>query len=43
MVVSGAVSLDKAVEAVDLPTIILLYALMVLSAQLRLGGFCDYL
>jgi Na+/H+ antiporter NhaD/arsenite permease-like protein len=39
MVVSGAVSLDKAVEAVDLPTIILLYALMVLSAQLRLGGF----
>ena len=39
MVVSGAVSLDHAVEAVDLPTIILLYALMVLSAQLRLGGF----
>jgi Na+/H+ antiporter NhaD/arsenite permease-like protein len=39
MVVSGAVSLGKAVEAVDLPTILLLYALMVLSAQLRLGGF----
>ena len=39
MVVTGAVSLDNAVEAVDLPTIILLYALMVLSAQLRLGGF----
>jgi len=39
MVVSGAVSLDNAVKAVDLPTIILLYALMVLSAQLRLGGF----
>jgi len=39
MVVSGAVSLVKAVAAVDLPTILLLYALMVLSAQLRLGGF----
>lgn len=39
MVVTGAVSLDNAVKAVDLPTIILLYALMVLSAQLRLGGF----
>ncbi|UCD80405.1 MAG: anion transporter, partial [Desulfobacterales bacterium] len=39
MVVGGAVSLDNALAAVDLPTIILLYALMVLSAQLRLGGF----
>jgi Na+/H+ antiporter NhaD/arsenite permease-like protein len=39
MIVSGAVSLGKAVEAVDLPTILLLYALMVVSAQLRLGGF----
>lgn len=39
MVVSGAVPIDQAVAAVDLPTIILLYALMVLSAQLRLGGF----
>jgi len=39
MVVSGAVPIDNAVAAVDLPTIILLFALMVLSAQLRLGGF----
>ena len=39
MITSGAVSVVKAVEAVDLPTILLLYALMVLSAQLRLGGF----
>ena len=39
MVVSGAVPLHSAMEAIDLPTIILLYALMVLSAQLRLGGF----
>ncbi|MEW6593358.1 MAG: anion transporter [Thermodesulfobacteriota bacterium] len=39
MVVSGAVPLPEAVGAIDLPTIILLYALMVVSAQLRLGGF----
>ncbi len=39
MVVSGAVPLNEAVAAIDLPTIILLYALMVVSAQLRLGGF----
>ena len=39
MIVSGAVPLAEAMAAIDLPTIILLYALMVLSAQLRLGGF----
>ncbi|OGQ98814.1 MAG: anion transporter [Deltaproteobacteria bacterium RIFOXYD12_FULL_55_16] len=39
MIVSGAVPLGEAMAAIDLPTIILLYALMVLSAQLRLGGF----
>ncbi|HSR36824.1 MAG TPA: anion transporter [Desulfurivibrionaceae bacterium] len=39
MVVSGAVPLPEAIGAIDLPTIILLYALMVVSAQLRLGGF----
>lgn len=39
MVVSGALSLTNAVTAIDVPTIILLYALMVVSAQLRLGGF----
>lgn len=39
MIVSGAVPLAEAVAAIDLPTIILLYALMVISAQLRLGGF----
>lgn len=39
MIVSGAVPLGEAMGAIDLPTIILLYALMVLSAQLRLGGF----
>jgi len=39
MIVSGSVPLPEAVAAIDLPTILLLYALMVLSAQLRLGGF----
>ena len=39
MIASGAVPLTEAMAAIDLPTIILLYALMVLSARLRLGGF----
>lgn len=39
MVVAGIVSIDEAVRSIDFPTIILLYALMVVSAQLRLGGF----
>jgi Na+/H+ antiporter NhaD/arsenite permease-like protein len=39
MIVGGAVSFPQAVQAVDLPTVVLLYALMVVSAQLRLGGF----
>ena len=39
MVVFGVLSLESAVKAIDLPTILLLYALMIISAQLRLGGF----
>ncbi len=39
MVVFGVVTLEGAVGAIDLPTILLLYSLMILSAQLRLGGF----
>ncbi|CDH44081.1 anion transporter [Candidatus Contendibacter odensensis] len=35
----GAVSPEAAVQALHLPTLILLFAFMVLSAQLRLGGF----
>ncbi len=35
----GAVSLEAAVQSLHLPTLILLFAFMVLSAQLRLGGF----
>ena len=32
-------SLEEAARAVDLPTIVLLFAFMVVSAQMRLGGF----
>lgn len=39
MVVAGVLSEREALLAIDFPTIGLLYALMVLSAQLRLGGF----
>jgi len=39
MVSGGFVPLDQAVAAIDFPTILLLYALMVISAQFRLGGF----
>jgi Na+/H+ antiporter NhaD/arsenite permease-like protein len=35
----GAVSPDAAVQSLHLPTLILLFAFMVVSAQLRLGGF----
>src|SRR5262245_16130267 len=35
----GALTLDQAAQAIHLPTIILLFAFMVVSAQLRLGGF----
>jgi Na+/H+ antiporter NhaD/arsenite permease-like protein len=37
-----AVTLTDAAEAVHLPTIILLFSFMVLSAQMRLGGFYDW-
>lgn len=39
MVVFGVVTPERAVRAIDLPTILLLYSLMIISAQLRLGGF----
>src|SRR5437867_2777252 len=37
-----AVGLQEAAEAVHLPTIILFFSFMVVSAQLRLGGFYDW-
>ncbi len=39
MVASGALVPGEAMRAVNMPTIILLYSLMVLSGQLRLSGF----
>ncbi|HEX9653782.1 MAG TPA: anion transporter [bacterium] len=42
MVVTGGLTTEQAVFAIDVPTILLLYALMVVSAQFRLGGFYTY-
>ena len=39
MVASGVLSTGQAVMAIDFPTILLLYSLMVVSSQFRLGGF----
>lgn len=39
MVVLGVVTPENAIRSIDLPTILLLYSLMIISAQLRLGGF----
>jgi Na+/H+ antiporter NhaD/arsenite permease-like protein len=37
----NAVSLEEAALSIHLPTLILLFAFMVMSAQMRLGGFYD--
>lgn len=39
MVATGGLSTGEAVMSIDIPTILLLYALMVISSQFRLGGF----
>jgi Na+/H+ antiporter NhaD/arsenite permease-like protein len=39
LIAGGALSLNQAARAVDIPTMTLLFAFMVISAQLRLGGF----
>lgn len=39
LISSGVVTLQRATSMVDLPTVTLLFGLMILSAQLRLGGF----
>ncbi|MEW6513095.1 MAG: SLC13 family permease [Pseudomonadota bacterium] len=36
---SGALDTEQAASAVDLPTVVLLFSFMVVSAQMRLGGF----
>jgi len=38
LLATGEVSIERAVEHVDVPTLALLFGMMVLSAQLRLGG-----
>jgi Na+/H+ antiporter NhaD/arsenite permease-like protein len=37
-----AVSVEEAASSIHLPTIVLLFSFMVVSAQLRLGGFYDW-
>jgi Na+/H+ antiporter NhaD/arsenite permease-like protein len=39
LVASGDVSLEEARDATHMPTLLLLFSFMVISAQLRLGGF----
>ncbi|MFD2448553.1 SLC13 family permease [Vogesella fluminis] len=39
----NALSLEEAVDAIHLPTVILLFSFMVISAQMRLGGFYDWI
>ncbi len=39
MVATGALLPKEAAKAIDIPTILLLYSLMVVAAQLKLGGF----
>ncbi|MBI1729418.1 anion transporter [Candidatus Acetothermia bacterium] len=41
LVVLGAISLDAAYKSIDLSTIVLLFAMMILNANLRLAGFFD--
>lgn len=43
MVVFGVVTPESAFRSIDLPTILLLYSLMIISAQLRLGGFYTWM
>jgi len=38
LVISGDLTIDEAARSLHLPTLILLFAFMVLSAQLRLSG-----
>ena len=38
-IATGVLTEREAIASVDMPTILLLYALMVVSAQLKLGGF----
>jgi Na+/H+ antiporter NhaD/arsenite permease-like protein len=43
MVASGVMGTEEAIMAIDFPTLLLLYSLMVVSSQFRLGGFYTYI
>jgi Na+/H+ antiporter NhaD/arsenite permease-like protein len=42
LVTFGALTPEQAAQSVHLPTLILLFSFMVISAQMRLGGFYDW-
>ncbi|MBV8034874.1 anion transporter [Roseateles sp.] len=42
VIATEAVSVEQAARSIDLPTLLLLFAFMVVSAQMRLGGFYDW-
>jgi len=42
MIASEALTVDDAARSVHLPTVLLLFAFMVVSAQMQLGGFYDW-
>jgi Na+/H+ antiporter NhaD/arsenite permease-like protein len=41
LITFDAVGIEEAAKAIDLPTILLFFSFMVVSAQMRLGGFYD--
>src|SRR5512135_3765705 len=43
MLATGILTTDAAIRSIDIPTILLLYSLMVLSSQFRLGGFYTWI
>lgn len=43
MVLGGSISAAAAMDSIHVPTLLLLYGLMIISAQLRLGGFYTWL
>lgn len=43
VIATEAVSVEQAARSIDLPTLLLLFAFMVVSAQMRLGGFYDWI
>ena len=43
MIASEAVTVEDAARSIHLPTLLLLFAFMVVSAQMRLGGFYDWI